>query len=422
MHIKNRLKSRHVLILLLFASLLVYTIADFKTSHNIVGRIAADRSVVHFALLLILSILCAYYIYTCIFIKIHALSISRFYRFKYYSNITIWLWSIAIWVMFVNIVRDSISWISLVHLGLCFLWILTYHFFKTYLLRFPESMHLIKYFILIMFIFYSFASFYALFSLSSLYYRITQVNVAYNVLVFLPWLALLQNQKLKLSTFTIVFFVVSSSMKRGAILVFPLMIITHLFTSSLMHRKFLKNFFKTLLLFILFIITLYLANMLTDGFLMDRFSKEQISTGSGRAYLYEVSLETILNRSLFDFLIGTGSGSSIEHLGTGVHNEWLEFLYSFGLAGAVLYAAFILSLAHQLYHLIASSSFYAPSYAMALVFMFVVGMYGGIYFVHSTFYLISFYATVDALVCIDISNQSIVNANCSKFTRMVTSK
>ena len=49
------------------------------------------------------------------------------------------------------------------------------------------------------------------------------------------------------------------------------------------------------------------------------------------------SFPQILNRNFFEFLIGKGSGSSLSIIGSGVHNEILEMLFSYGVIGLIIY-------------------------------------------------------------------------------------
>lgn len=92
----------------------------------------------------------------------------------------------------------------------------------------------------------------------------------------------------------------------------------------------------------------------------------------------------------------------MQMLGTGVHNEWLEFLFSFGVIGVILYGLFFVALAWRVLQLIRMASPYASAYAMAVVYMLVVGMYGGIYFVHSTLYIMAFLGAVEGLAVRDL--------------------
>lgn len=60
------------------------------------------------------------------------------------------------------------------------------------------------------------------------------------------------------------------------------------------------------------------------------------------------NLISALVRPPLEFLCGGGSGSSIATLGTGAHNEWLEFVFNYGATGGLLYAVMIFSLVWHL--------------------------------------------------------------------------
>jgi hypothetical protein len=378
----------HLFLYFVFPLILLYTVQDFQSSAN-VGARDAERGSVHLTLAIILAVLGLYYVYT-----------ATRHGIKRHPVVEA-LWLITWWVAVVNLVQHVNTWSVAVHCGLSVLWILAYHFFSNYLQCHPSAWRHIQVFVVIMFGFYVFSALYAASILRMTYSRIVVVNLAYNVLVFLPWLELLSAKWMRGLGIGLVFCVVLVSMKRGAIIVLPIMLSTSLAVKSIIRRRGGSAFLRNTIMLVLLLIGVLAVDQWTGGYLSERFSPESLASGSGRTQLYSYAIEDISQRSLWNMLIGLGSGSSIRMLGTGVHNEWLEFFFSFGVIGVTMYGLFFCSLAWRLLQLIRVASPHASAYAMAIAYMLVVGMYGGIYFMHSTLYVMALLGAVEGLAVRD---------------------
>lgn len=385
----NRKTRGHFFLYLVFSLILLYAVQDFQSSAN-TGARDAVRDPVHLTLVMILVGLGMYYVYTAIRhgIKRHPVAQA--------------LWLITWWVAVVNLIQHVSTWSVAVHCGLSMLWILAYHFFSSYLQCHPSAWRHMQACVVIMFGFYVFSALYATLVLRMMYNRIVVVNLAYSVLVFLPWLELISSKWMRRLAIGLVFFVVLVSMKRGAIIVLPIMLSTSLAVKAIIGKKGGSAFVRNIIVLVLLLVGFLAADQWTGGYLSERFSPESLSSGSGRTQLYSYAIEDISQRSLWNLLIGRGSGSSIQMLGTGVHNEWLEFFFSFGVIGITLYGLFFCSLGWRVLQLIKKASPYASAYAMAITYVFVVGMYGGIYFVHSTLYIMAFLGAVEGLTVRDL--------------------
>jgi len=383
-----------------FLLILLYAVQDFRTSRNTGAEIGTGRGAVHVTLFVILMVLGIYYAITT--------AGGRIVK----SPVKTALWLIIGWIAIVNLLQSASMWSVAVHLGLSVLWILAYHFFSYYLRYFPNAWSQMKICITIMFGFYVFSALYAAYNIQMIYDRIIVVNLAYGVLVFLPWILLMARKKMRHLGIWIVFFVVLVSMKRGAIIMFPLMLGTLILVEAIVRKKWLgRATLKAIFWIVLFFAGLLIVNQWSKGFMIERFLPEQLAIGSGRAEIYRASIEEISQRSQWQLLIGYGSGSSVDYLGTSVHNEWLEFFFNFGVIGVVFYALLFLALIRRVRQLIRRSSPYASTYAMAVIYMLIVGMFGQIYFAHSTFYIMAFLGAVEGLMLNDARNAQILNAN-----------
>ena len=129
----------------------------------------------------------------------------------------------------------------------------------------------------------------------------------------------------------------------------------------------------------------------------ERFSKEQLEDGSNRNVMWHIAMTDIEQRDFFTLLIGKGSGSSIKLLGSGCHNEWLEFLFSFGVIGVVLYLGFGLALINRYRYLLKVKSIYAPALGVEVIFFWCVGLFSGFYFTHSSLYFFAFLGLLESL-------------------------
>ena len=384
-------KRRFYYFLYLFAFLiLIYAIQDFQTSRNVTGTIGS-RGGVHATLLTILVLLSLYYLYS---ILLFGLSI---------SPVQITLWGIFLWIAIVNLIQGGDEWIMAIHLGLSCLWILSHHFFSSYLRHWKEALPQVLVIVTLLFFFYTFSALYATQSLHSYLMRrgkdeIAVVNLVYSVIVFFPWVALMKNRWVRMLGTGLILLVVAVSMKRGAIVVVPLMWSAYLFVEAIVNKQGLIRPFAGALFFILiFGSGMIVADLSSDGFLSKRFSSKELASGSGRTEAWIAGFEEISKRPFVDLVFGYGSGGSLKFFGTGAHNEWLEFIFNFGVFGGVLYALFLLSIFLQGLKLIINSSPYAPTYMMAFVYVSVVGVFSGVYFVHHTFYIFALLGTIEGL-------------------------
>lgn len=359
------------------------------TSANTFVKVGA-RNGVHLTLFAMMSMFGLYYLFTS-------------WREFIFSSVKTALWLTAGWIAIAYIYHGVYEWNAAIHFGLSCLWVLQYHFFSYYLRRSPEALSQVKVCMAIMFMFYVFSAVYAMFFIHAHLTkvgvdRLAVVNLAYNVIVFVPWLSLLESKKLKLLGFGVVLLVVLGSMKRGAIIVFPLMLITSMFVEAIIKKKgLMRPILGVVLLLIIFVTGMAVADQVSNGFLSQRFSSKQLADGSGRAGSFNLAFKQISEWSIDEFMLGTGKGFFS-------HNDWFEFLFSYGFIGVMLYAFLFLALAGRVWQLVKSSSPYAPAVAMVFVYMSVVGLFGAVYFVHSTLYVMAFLGTVEGLMFNDLRN------------------
>ena len=369
---------------LLLTLIVVYAVLDLRTS-AVTGNVGADRTGVYVALCMVAGLMAAYGV-------LHGLA----HGIRLTAT-ALALLSLTTWILLVNLYRAAEIWDMAVHIGLSVLWILSYCFCYSYVRWNHGRIRLVQNGIFMLMLLYTVATVYYSVNLYHIRHRIPVMNLAYNVIVLLPWLSALGLNRTNPLAYIMVSLAVLISMKRGALIVLSLMVIFGFLAEGVLRGAVRRWLVKLTLFWLFFGLGLYAADRLSGGFLTSRFSLDQLTSGSGRTILYTTAFSDIFSRGLVDFLIGMGSGSSVATLGTGVHNEWLEFLYSFGLIGVLLYAMLYVILLLECSKATTRTPSLLPACTMMLVFMSVYGMIGGIYFMHLSLYVFSFFGVVDAV-------------------------
>ncbi len=367
----ERIKVRfYPFLYLLWFFVVMYSVEDMATSTN-AYQAQGDRSSVYVYLIGILGVLGLYY-----------LSNFKLYTFAPMTP----LLAMAVWVFADNFILGNFyggaRWTALTHFGLVVWWYLAVIFGYNYVANNKHKEKHLTFLIVAMFIYYCYKFIEVAVVSNEEHDETTVLNLIYRVIVFIPIIHMMNNKWLKNITMAIIFILTVVSMKRGALVVLPVMLLA----GSLLDRTKKKNFIKTILSFVAIIIfaviVIQVINNMTGGFLAERFSWESLTDGSSRSDKYAAAIDAISQRNFLQFMVGIGSGPR-----PGVHNEILEFLYTFGFVGFCTYAAMFVSMLRRLWFLYKEKSRYAAVYGMIFVFIFMVGLYSGVCFTHSTFYI-----------------------------------
>ena len=154
----------------------------------------------------------------------------------------------------------------------------------------------------------------------------------YSTLVFFPLLILQKNGHLKNLSFILLILLVVTSFKRGAILCLFLCIFSCWFMSAFLKISEKEIFKKIIILFSAIIsltFILYFVNSYFDNRLLERFSPEELSDGSGRGESNSSGFEYIQSISdPFVFMFGSNSYNIPGFLG---HNDWLVYFINSGM-------------------------------------------------------------------------------------------
>lgn len=372
----NKLKLRIIYILVVF-----YSVYDIMNSAS-AGNATDDRSKVYVFLFAIVTCLGVFCLFSNSFPNM-AVIISQIIIVGYY-------------VIDVFVIKNQSTWSSLVYLGLDVWWILTIWFFYSQSSKNCDVAISIQNFIRLMFILFSIAVVYGSVNISkndSMDYA--RVGYIYHVLAMLPMVFLDRNEKVKNIFLIITVCLTIFSFKRGAIIILPLMIIAFYFFNSADDRK--KNLLKIFLGIAAIAVVWIAIDKYSGGFLSSRFTRAELSDGSGRSEIWNAALNNISKRNLVQLIFGIRNQDEFD-LWIGIHNEWISYLYSNGVIGLILFVAFILTVIIKAIRLVKSKSVLAGAYMALVVYILGVCMVSGFYHVHSTFYVMLFLGYTQGLL------------------------
>ena len=127
--------------------------------------------------------------------------------------------------------------------------------------------------------------------------------------------------------------------------------------------------------------------------LLDRFTQLNKGDSSGRDEIYKTTIAMIMNGGAFDWLFGHGY-NSLSHLSPerlSAHNDYLEFLFDYGLFGFCALLLFVFLFSKYVYTLIKVRSNYAPSAIFAFVTILMNSFFSHVFFYEWYLLLISLF-------------------------------
>lgn len=375
---------------LVFLSLvfLAFSIADLQSSAQ-TGNRGADRSLAHVLLLALTGFLIAY-------VFLAAKRISSIRLVQPLSGLIV----LACWILITGLFNGAGIWDLLVRMNMSLLWVFAYLFFWSLATSMEGPDEVLRRFAKFFFVFFIAATGYYFVYASILLDRIPVLNVIYEVLALLPWLILLDANVKSGILYIVSGFFTLLSMKRGAIIALPVMYVADVLARSKVgsrKRDIVKPIGILLLAIALFAALFVGFDTWTDGFLTERFSLEEMASGAGRSDQYVLAINAILERDWLHALVGGGIGSSVSLIGTGIHNEWLEILFSYGVVGFVIYAAMVIGIVRRTVSFSRLGPRYASSCWMMTSLLLVVSMVSTAYGGYVGFFIFGFWGCVEGL-------------------------
>lgn len=363
-------------LIILFLSLIAYAYIDLQSS-SLTGNNDANRIGAHLMLAIVIT-LCGLYV-----------SVKREIAFDFSAICFLLLF---VWILLVDLILEVSLWTMIVHCGFAVLWFLDYSLMDLQAKKHTFKREIWLAVLICVFIFYYIYMFVNSAYMYRLKGRLIASNIVYNIIVLFPWLFyFLRKFKYKVALLCFVWIASLFSLKRGAIVAMAFITLYVVIAYGRHYRKDAKYYIKCLCAVLLLIAVILLINRIMDGYLLERFSSEQMEDGSGRGDLYPYIIKLILLRDDIELFIGSGSGSSVHTWGTGAHNEWLEFLFSFGVVGLLLYFLMMVSLFTVSLKSFRNDFYLGLASMIALLYVLIVGMVGGIFFMQSSFFIFGFF-------------------------------
>ena len=378
---RKRQKSgfKRFLICIVYAVYSLYYIADMETSANVVVKQTASRSSVHMYLVALIGILGVY------------MAARTIYRLDFrISRINIPLIALACWGVVSDVLNGAGFWSIAVHIGLIVLWVFVIYFMNDVVVD-EKTYKMALLFECVIWVVTMYYSFVALANFAN--YTGDGIgsvlNISYNVLVLIPFLLQIKNKFLRYSTMLVSCGFIVLSMKRGAIVVMVIMLAVYYYIQSKSGKAKKLSPGRVIVIIAMLVLAFVIVNKISNGFLLTRFSISELISGSDRDLLYGSAISDIKSRSFIDLLIGKGSGSSLNIIGNGVHNEILEMIFSYGIIGLGIYLWLIVRGINTLRQLLKQKNSATAYYAMALVYIIFVGFVGTALFAHYTFHIMA---------------------------------
>lgn len=373
------------ILILLFALLVMMYWNDVSTSQQ-AGLKEVNRSVAHTYIALVVGFHALYLIFR------HKVSML-------WRSSSIMLLLIFIWFVFVDYYNNVSISISGPMLLLAIWWYLTYNFVYAFCYYNSRSLTWLLLFFVVIFFVWVYLNLYARNQIMTYYDRENAVTgYAYYLLILLPFIMLIKKTIFQKILMGIAIAMILTSYKRGTLVTLPVMLLVFYFVKIRIEKKSIFNFLKyVVIISVTAFILVPLVNNISGGFLYERFSEEELERGSGRTEQRQLALREVSKRGYTEYLIGSGHGASVRLLNTGIHNEWVEFLYSFGLVGLILYFILGVFFLRQCYKAFRRKSPYAPHMFMMMAYFYMVSIFSGFIGLYVTYYFFAFMGLVTYL-------------------------
>jgi hypothetical protein len=165
-------------------------------------------------------------------------------------------------------------------------------------------------------------------------------NIAYSFASLIPFIFLIRkNNYLSVIMMVVLMFFIIQGAKRGAIIAgFAGLLMYFYYQLKSMDKKKQVVGYLMVLLIICGLGAFTYYTMMSNEFLLGRMTDMLAGDSSRRDVIYKSLFETWYNSdNLFHLIFGYGFAASVKIAGTYAHNDWLELLSNFGIAGVFTY-------------------------------------------------------------------------------------
>lgn len=164
-------------------------------------------------------------------------------------------------------------------------------------------------------------------------------NASYILVYFLPFIFILRNRLMEISSLSVLMYLIVDSSKRSTLIVSGVFAMFFIFflLCTLERKKRLYGFI--LIGFVAIGLGHYLVNIIAGNeFLLDRMNSLLEGDSSGRDRILTQLYEAWINSGFINLVFGFGFASSLGFTnGQVAHNDWAELLVNFGLMGIFIY-------------------------------------------------------------------------------------
>ena len=230
-------------------------------------------------------------------------------------------------------------------------------------------------------------------------------NEIYYPLLLVPWILLLDNEKIKFFFLLLLSIAVLYSTKRSALLVLLLILIPYYIyvAKTIFHNR----LFWVVLLFLLsFSSLMFFHNIdeMMDNRLSSRIESVEDDGGSGRLEIWSAVLHQQGRSSFVEWLFGHGHNSVQKYVivfnkGYSAHNDYLQVLFDYGVFALIILLIFIFYRFRMFLYLYRHKHKLFFSYYSSLSLFMILSMFSHLikyptYFV----FIIVYWAMVESLV------------------------
>lgn len=226
-----------------------------------------------------------------------------------------------------------------------------------------------------------FVIFYLLFKAMGMYYLVQDdkgaVADVYYVVGLLPLIFIYTPPKMRIVPFLIACVAVMMTAKRnGFIALATILILYFLPKDSKGGKSYFLRFFSFLIILVISYVVITKLTSIYELNMFDRLAKLNEDGGANRATFWSKLIDVMSNESnILPFIVGHGHGATYELLNIHAHNEFLEFLYNYGIIVFFLYVSFFISMIKECFRMYKAEFTYAKEFMVAIVVSFFLAMF-----------------------------------------------
>ena len=223
----------------------------------------------------------------------------------------------------------------------------------------------------------------------------SQNNPAYAVLFYAPILLCINNKLIRYIVLFITGFALFYSLKRSGIAAFVLGLVAFFYVTLKISDKKNKKFAYVLLCCLcLFGVGEITQDLLGDRIelLTNRFSTME-DIGSGRGDIYQATWKMIEKCDIFDLFVGHGYEGVAQDspFACSAHNDYLEFMYDYGIIGLILLLSFVKKFGQTVINLLRNKSQFAAPAAFTFVVVIINSFFSHVFYYEWYFLLVAIF-------------------------------